>query len=655
MNNIKTSKIRKFAKFARRSLMKQISKKLDSVLADGRKSGQLHTQSVVEIEELVREHGTSWVVERVAYIWFNRFCALRYMDVKGYTAFGIVTPERGRFQPELLSNAKESKFDSTLIPIEVQQKIKAVLEKTKSVYEVQGGVYRELILAVCNYYQKVMPYLFQATGDYTELLIPDDLLSQKSILAYIRESLTPGACKNEELFGLLYQFYISEKKNDVLNSGQSIVADTIPAATQYYTPDYIIRFLVENSLGRLWVLNHPKSNLVENMNYFIIPECPVASFLKIQDPEEIRVCDPSCGSGHMLTYSFDLLYSIYEEEGYQPSEIPAKILTHNIFGIEIDERAGQLSAFSLTMKARKKDPFFFEKLIHPNICILRKTDYNAGVSDSYGQDTMVCEGSSSIVDRLVAHGVDRNDLIHDLNMLTEADNYGSLLKPQLSEKEIARIIDDLTHDLSMFPKADNYGSPLKPQLPKKENPRIIDVLAPQTVYTEAKKYIEVFKQAQYLSANYSVVVSNPPHMGIKTMDAKMRKWASSRYSAGRSDLFAMFIERNLELVCPRGFQAMITLKDWLNLPSYKELQMKVSKNTSLVTAARLGKKPFDNIAGNDFAPSAFVLMKSKELNCDAAVLQLLDGSTETESKKSLLRLVKKLNAKSLNTVHEEGQ
>ena len=199
-----------------------------------------------------------------------------------------------------------------------------------------------------------MPFLFEQIDDYTELLMPEDLLSQSSILAELRKVMTEDACQDVEIIGWLYQFYISEKKDQVfagLKKNQKITAENIPAATQLFTPHWIVRYLVENSLGRLWLLNRPDSRLAERMDYYIAPEEPETDFLKIAKPEEIRICDPACGSGHMLTYAFDLLYAIYEEEGYDATEIPALILTHNLTGVEIDDRAGALAAFALAMKA----------------------------------------------------------------------------------------------------------------------------------------------------------------------------------------------------------------------------------------------------------------------------------------------------------------
>jgi type II restriction/modification system DNA methylase subunit YeeA len=218
-----------------------------------------------------------------------------------------------------------------------------------------------------------MPFMFETIADYTELLMPEDLLSQGSILARLRAAMTEDVCQDVEIIGWLYQFYISEKKDEVfaaLKKNVKIAPENIPAATQLFTPHWIVRYLVENSVGRLWLLNHPSSRLVDQMDYYIAPVDEETDFLKISSPEELTVIDPACGSGHMLTYAFDLLYTVYEEEGYAPSEIPSLILVNNLHGTEIDPRAGALAAFALTMKARAKQRTFFNKQVEPNVCVL---------------------------------------------------------------------------------------------------------------------------------------------------------------------------------------------------------------------------------------------------------------------------------------------
>ena len=374
-----TSKLKKFAQFARRTLGEQVDAKLSWVLADGSAARRQSPTAVKKLEEAIKDHGKAWVTERVAYIWFNRFCALRFMDVNRYTRIGIVSPAEGQFQPEILLEAKMGHIDEEMVPAKTQQLVADLLAGKSPSHDPQGEAYRLLVVAACNAWHQAMPFLFERIDDYTELLMPDDLLSGNSILAYTREAMTPDACEDVEVIGWLYQFYISEKKDAVfegLKKNQKIAPENIPAATQLFTPHWIVRYLVDNSLGRLWLLNRPASRLAEQMAYYIPPEKPETDFLRINGPEDIKVCDPACGSGHMLTYAFDLLYAIYEEEGYDAAEIPEKILTHNLYGIELDERAGELAAFALTMKARARQRRFFNKRVKPNITVLEKVSFS---------------------------------------------------------------------------------------------------------------------------------------------------------------------------------------------------------------------------------------------------------------------------------------
>jgi len=354
-----TSKLKKFAQFARRALLEQVEAKMDAVLAVSSAARREAAEAVNQQEQQISEHGRESVVERAAYTWFNRFCALRYMDVNGYTKVGIVSPAKEFIQPEVLTEAKQGQIDEDW---KVDRNtVLALLSGTRPSQYPQQEAYRLLLVAACNYYHSQMPFMFEKIEDFTELLLPDDLLSGNSVLTYTRETLLPENCSPEfteesvEVIGWLYQFYISEKKDEVfaaLKKGKKITPENIPAATQLFTPHWIVRYLVENSLGRLWMLNHPESKLFQNMKdrgedcYYIEAEEPETDFLRISSPEEIKICDPACGSGHMLTYAFDLLYAIYEEQGYQASEMPTLILKHNLYGIEIDQRAGALAAFA---------------------------------------------------------------------------------------------------------------------------------------------------------------------------------------------------------------------------------------------------------------------------------------------------------------------
>ena len=396
---METAKLKRFACFARRSLIQQVSTKLEAVLFEESAARRESAKAVRSLEEDIGKDNKEQVIERVAYIWFNRFCALRFMDVNRYTRIGVVTPAEGQFQPEILAEAIMGHIDKEMVDDTAQQKIISLLNGRAPSRDPQSEAYHLLLVATCNYWNRTMPFLFESIDDYTELLLPDDLLSGNSILAYTREAMTPDVCEDVEVVGWLYQFYITEKKDKVfagMKKNKKITPENIPAATQTFTPHWIVRYLVENSVGRLWMLNHPDSKLFSKMDYYVKPKKIETNFLRIGKPEEIKVCDPACGSGHMLTYTFDLLRAIYEEEGYGSTEIPEKILTHNLYGIEIDERAGLLAAFALTTKARSEQRHFFNKQLKPNICVLENIHFTEDelkhYTDTIGQEllTVLC-------------------------------------------------------------------------------------------------------------------------------------------------------------------------------------------------------------------------------------------------------------------------
>ena len=610
---METANLKKFAQSARRTLIEQVSGKMDLVLATDSKARREYPKAVNSLEELTGKQGTEQVVEKVAYIWFNRFCALRFMDVNNYTTAGIVSPPPDQLQPEILSDAKMGHIDELMVNDDTRAEITALLNGTTPSRDPQSEAYRLLIVAACNYYHNSMSFLFERISDYTELLMPDDLLSATSILARTREAMTPEACKDVEVIGWLYQFYISEKKDEVfagLKKNKKITPENIPAATQLFTPHWIVRYLVENSLGRLWMLNHPNSKLIDQMEYYIKPEQPETDFLHIQTPEELRICDPACGSGHMLTYAFDLLYSIYEEQGYQPSEIPAQILTQNLYGIEIDERAGELAAFALTMKARDRQKRFFNKKIQPNICVLENIDLTVKEEERTFFTTSNANQKWEQILNNLSRGINREHLIHDLNLFQEADNFGSLLKPKLEAEDITK----LTQKAEQLLQENVSDVFLNPML---------------------KQTIKAFKQANYLTQKYQVVIANPPYMGGKGMNANLSTWVKKNYPKSKSDLFAIFIERNLELVKKQGNIAMITMQSWMFLSSYEKLRTSILDNQTILSMAHLGARAFDSIGGEVVSTTAFVIEDNHKPNYKGAFVRLVDGRSEAEKEKLL--------------------
>ncbi|WP_339782728.1 BREX-1 system adenine-specific DNA-methyltransferase PglX [uncultured Marinobacter sp.] len=596
---METAKLKKFAQFARRSLIEQVTAKLKLVLAEENPARRERPQVIKTLEDAVAEQGKAQVIEQVAYIWFNRFCALRFMDVNRYNRLGIVSPADGQFQPEILADAKMGQIDEEMVAEATRRRIFALLDGKTPSQDPQGEVYRLLVVAACNHWHSAMPFLFERIDDYTELLMPDDLLSGSSILAHTREAMTPDACEDVEVIGWLYQFYISEKKDQVfegLKKNQKITPADIPAATQLFTPHWIVRYLVENSLGRLWMLNRPKSGLIDQMEYYIPPEQAETDFLKINSPEEIKVCDPACGSGHMLTYAFDLLYAVYEEEGYEPAEIPEKILTHNLVGIELDERAGELAAFSLTMKARARQRRFFSKDIEPNIFVLENVSFSSGELDEY---------MSAVGRDLFTQG-----LRETLQQFEEADNFGSLIEPKLIS--VADVLTEL--------EAKDLGSNL-------------------FLADTHSKVLKVLRMTEVLSPRYAVVIANPPYMGGKGMNGRLGVWAKENYPKSKSDLFAMFMERNLNLAVKGGAVAMITMQSWMFLSSFEALRGRILNQHTILSMAHLGSRAFDSIGGEVVSTTAFVLENSHKPHYRGAYLRLVDGNSEAEKMSMMAKAV----------------
>lgn len=593
---METARLKKFAQFARRSLREQISAKLKMVLAADSAARRERAEAVRKLEEAVRERGRDQVIERVAYIWFNRFSALRFMDVNRYTRIGVLSPAEGQFQPEILAEAKMGHVDEEMVSDKIRDQVLALLDGKEPSRDPQGEAYRLLVVAACNFWNKAMPFLFQRIDDYTELLLPDDLLSGNSILAYTREAMTPDSCEDVEVLGWLYQFYISEKKDEVFDSlkkNKKISPENIPAATQLFTPHWIVRYLVENSLGRLWMLNRPGSKLVEKMDYYIKSEQVETDFLHISKPEGIKICDPACGSGHMLTYAFDLLYAIYEEEGYEPAEIPEKILTQNLYGIEIDERAGELAAFSLTMKARAKQRRFFNKGVKPNICALENVHFDGNELKDYmdfiGRDLFTAPLQTT------------------LRQFEDADNFGSLIRPDVTDVDgILRILESKNVSGHLF------------------------------ISMTHQKVLQALRQADYLSPRYHVLIANPPYMRIGSMNPILRDFAQAQYPISKPDLYSMFIERNLTIAVPAGFVAMITMQSWMFLTSFEKLRKFILSEKAIESMAHLGARAFDTIGGEVVSTTAFVLRNELNPNKVGAYIRLIEGSSEAEKQKDML-------------------
>lgn len=565
-----TSALKAFAPAVRRALMEAVERKLDVVLAASTPDYRTTLAAqVAALGELARADRAG-LVERVAYTWFNRLAALRYLDARGWHPFRarvLTAAEAGSTQPELLKLAREGSLSEELKRHTDPARLDDLLDGRLPSPNAQGEVYRHLVLAACRFYHALLPDLFERLDDATELLLPDDLLTDQSVAAGFRTAISDEDCADVEVLGWLYQFYISEKKDAVMARKAAVPSADIPAVTQLFTPHWIVRYLVENSLGRLWLFNRPGSRLRERMPYYVETE-PETDFLRVAGPEEIRVLDPAVGSGHMLTYAFDLLYAIYEEEGYAASEIPGLILRHNLYGVDIDLRAGQLAALALVLKARERSRRFFqpEQRVRPHVTALEDVWFAPGELREY-------------VRALDLGPLFDEPVLRLLGQFEQATTFGSLMQPVLGADDIAQLRQAID--------AKDVGGQL-------------------LLSATHQKVLRVLAQAEYLSRRYHVVVANPPYVEQDDMNAELRHFVAKHYPEGSADLCCAFILRNSLLADASGCFAMITMQSWMFLAGSTSLRERVLPVVGLRSMLHLGPHAFDAIPGEVVQTTAFV-------------------------------------------------
>ena len=598
---METRLLKIFSQGARKKLQESVGVRLDAILKLDTIEVREQEAAVRALKEEIDNRSREEVIKYVAYVWFNRFCALRFMDVNNYSIIGVVSPAQGFIQPEILQDAKQGHIPDELSRYISKKHVFDLLQGNTPSRNAEQEAYKLLLVGVCNYYNTSMPFMFEKIADYTELLMSEDLISESSILTDVRNAMTVDTCKDIEVIGWLYQFYISEKKDEVfanLKKKKKIATEDIPAATQLFTPHWIVQYLVENSLGRLWMLNNPDSRLINSMEYYIrLDEENREEFLKINSPEEIKVCDPACGSGHMLVYAFDILYKIYEETGYDAKEIPSLILQKNLFGIEIDERAGELAAFALMMKARGVYRRYFTRGVPPNVKVLK----NYGFENEELKEYM----------EFVGEDLFTAPLRDTLRQFENAATFGSLIIPKVQDVEdVYRILKEKNLSEQLF---------LKPT---------------------HEKVLKVLEQADYLSQKYQVVIANPPYMGGKGMNDRLKGFAKNKFPDSKSDLCVMFIERSLKLTCKQGLVSMITMQSWMFLSSYEKLREKILDEDTIVSMLHLGPRAFDSIGGEVVSTTAFVFNHSYLPNYRGAFIRLIDGKNEAE-KRQLLKIALK--------------
>lgn len=589
-----TNRIKNVALGARAQLMAATEMSLDRVLAIDSRERVARPTDVSRIEGAIASRGNDGrnsVVEQVAYTWFNRLCALRYMDVRGYTPVGIVSPRAGETLPAILADARRGIYAPGLdISTETQREVSDIIGGTTAIPDPLGHAYVILLLAACSMYAHSMDYLFGAgrdLGPAIELLAPTDLLSEGSLLQRICAGLDEATCnEGVEVMGWLYQFYVSERKDEFFASKKKASAADIAPATQLFTPNWIVRYLVENSLGRLWMLNFPDSELIEHMDYYIAPEEPEEDYLKIYSPEDITFLDPACGSGHILVYAFDLLYLMYEEEGYRPVDIPELILKNNLTGIEIDDRAAEIASFCLEMKALELDTNFLFKDVDADIHVIHRFNPDAEMRG------------------LILKLFSDSNLLGALNHLNEI---GSLYTPSDSLRETIQVAQSrLANDETM------------------DAARLRDLLE------------DLSRSISVLGLKFSAVAANPPYMGIGGMNAWLSDWIKQNFPDEKTDFCTCFIERSFAYTLDGGFSALVTMHSWMFLSSYQAMRRKLLNNRSIKTMAHLGAHAFEAISGEVVQTSATVFANHKQ-NTSGCFIRLVDFNSPDAKRGALLR------------------
>ena len=558
--------------------------------------GQAHPMAIVEprnrLAERVRAQGFVQTMEAIAYTWFNRFVAIRYMELHGYLDHGyrVLSHPEGLGRPEILDHAA----DVDLPGLDRAKAIELKLDGTQD-----EALYRLLLLAQCNALHKAMPFLFEKIGDETELLLPANLLHTDSLIRQLVEDIDEEQWQEIEIIGWLYQFYISEKKDQVI--GKVVKSEDIPAATQLFTPNWIVKYMVQNSLGAQWLATYPQSPLKAQMEYYIEPaeqtdevNAQLAAITPATlDLEALTLIDPASGSGHILVEAYTLFKAIYLERGYRQRDVPQLILEKNLFGLDIDERAAQLTGFALMMKGRADDRRLFERAVKLNVMAL---------VDSAGFDA---EGLAKGLE-LEDYGLKPGDLTELKQLFEHATTFGSLIQ----------MPEGLAEQLSALK-----------QLSEATNQDLF-------VSEALKRLGPLGQQAKLLAARYDVVVANPPYMGTKGMNGLVKKFAKDQYPNAKSDLFACFIERGFTLARNTGHNAMVTMQSWMFLSSFEVMREWMLREKTIRTMAHLGARAFGSISGEVVQTTVAVLKNSPPKGYKPVFFRLLDGG-ENEKQAAL--------------------
>jgi hypothetical protein len=544
-----------------------------------------------ELEGRIKRDGFELTMRSMAYTWFNRFVAIRYMELHDYLdhGFRVLSNRSGSEIPEILEHAT----DLELSGLNKEEVIRLRLAGDKD-----NELYQLLILAQCNALSQAMPFLFEKIGSCAELLMPDNLLHSNSPVRNLVNNIPEEDWQQIEIIGWIYQFYISEKKDEVI--GKVVASVDIPAATQLFTPNWIVKYMVQNSLGTQWLTTYPDSKLKAQMKYYIQP-VEQTNAVKAQlaaitpsslNPEELTLIDPASGSGHILVEAYELFKIIYLERGYRQRDVAQLILEKNLFGLDIDGRAAQLTGFALMMKGRADDRRLFERNVKLKVMAL---------VDSTELDT---EGLAKVVE-LTHYGLQPSDLTELKRLFKHATIFGSLI--QVPAKLAAKL----------------------PALKKLIEENRLNLFVSDTL----NSFYPLVQQAEILAAQYDSVVANPPYMGSKFYCTELKDFVNTAYEAGKSDLYAAFTLRNMQLAKGGGHVGMITIPNWMFLSSFEQLRNVIFLDAPIASLVHNGR----GVWGSDFGSCSYVLGRSFPDGLSGRFLRLFDKQGSVASNEELER------------------
>lgn len=545
-----------------------------SETVNGQPLSPLEVEQRDELLRLQTSEGHDVLRDRVAYTWFNRIVAIRFIEVRGWLPSGMRMLSRadGSHGSEAVENALDVEI-STADPERV-----AELKMAGS----DEPLWRYLFVAQSEELADCLPGVFERVGGAMELLLPQGLMMTDGVVGKLNAVLTDEDWREGvTVLGWMYQYYNADVKDEFFKSKRKATAADIAPATQLFTPEWIVRYMVENSLGRLWMLNNPGSSLRDHMNYYIEPDAEHEDFIRISSPEEITLCDPACGSGHILVYAFELLFHMYKERSYREREIPELILTKNLSGMEIDSRAAQIAELALAMCAREHDRRFFRRGV--------RADVNVLTSIPLGEDEL--PGNKKLAEELSHLG-----------------EIGSLLNPTDAE------IDELKAAAASC-SDDLFSAATKTKL--------------ESAATICEK----------LTRRFTCTVANPPYMGSSSFNPFMSKWVKKHYPDVKSDLCTCFIERGFSLAMDRGYAAMVTMQSWMFLGSFEKMRSSLIGCKTIVSMAHLGPRAFDAIGGEVVNVTADVIYNGRAA-CEGAYVRLVDINGSEAKRLKLLEAIR---------------